>query len=340
MPVPPSRSSSSEGTNTVVGPFDASVKIPRGSAKTDWGSGARGGHRARVALPGFASPPPPLIAGYCVSNDVSERAFQLERGGAVDQGQVLRHLQSARTVAGDARRGSPDPQALGMHLDVNGACRAQAGWQHPHHGLRRAPPGALPTQFMTLEPGDLTSPPGRRPASSLGQKPHHASTCALAAMSLELEIDGLGVQRQRLERTGRPCSACTQHAARALSPARRRGRPRAGADGSASGTGSGRRPPPRRTSGARRQGACISQIASAVEVVDWADDNRAPSQPGMERQDQRRSSGCPFAPRGWPGRRAVRARRQRRRGHGAQPLHSAPTRQPRRGRGQHPAVAG
>ena len=104
--------------NSVVGPYDE-VLIPRGSTEDRLGGRARRRHRTDGPLPRDRRGGPRCIAGYVLANDVSEREFQLERGGTVGQGQVLRDVQPARPWLVTADE-VPDPQALGLRLWVNG----------------------------------------------------------------------------------------------------------------------------------------------------------------------------------------------------------------------------
>ncbi|MCK7495289.1 MAG: fumarylacetoacetate hydrolase family protein [Comamonadaceae bacterium] len=79
--------------------------LPQGSVKSDWEVelGVVIGSTARYVSEADALA---HVAGYCVVNDVSEREYQLERGGTVGQGQGLRHLRPGRPVAGHRRRGA------------------------------------------------------------------------------------------------------------------------------------------------------------------------------------------------------------------------------------------
>ncbi|MBA3707932.1 MAG: fumarylacetoacetate hydrolase family protein [Planctomycetes bacterium] len=191
MPVPAEPIIFMKGSNTVIGPYDT-VLIPRGSTKTDWevelgvviGRDTR--YLASVADAAGA------IAGYCVSNDVSERAFQLERGGQWTKGKSCDTFNPLGPWLSTSDEIS-DPQALGMRLDVNGA-RKQTGNTRTmvfgvHHIVHYL------SQFMTLEAGDLIST-GTPPGVGLGQKPPKFLGVGDV---MELEIEGLGVQRQRCE---------------------------------------------------------------------------------------------------------------------------------------------
>lgn len=176
--------------NTVVGPFD-DVAVPRGSTKTDWEVelGIVIGSRARY----LASPEDAWahIAGFTLVNDVSERAFQLERGGQWVKGKSCETFNPSGPwlVTPDE---IADVHDLGMWLDVNG--------QRRQTGSTRTMIFNVPfvvwylSQFMVLEPGDLINT-GTPPGVGLGMTP---PTFLAAGDVMELGIDGLGTQRQRL----------------------------------------------------------------------------------------------------------------------------------------------
>ncbi len=176
--------------NTVVGPYD-NVIVPRGSAKTDWEVelGIVIGARARY----LTSPEDSWahIAGYTLVNDVSERAFQLERGGQWVKGKSCETFNPCGPwlVTPDE---IPDVHDLGMWLDVNGRRRQT--------GSTRTMIFNVPylvwylSQFMVLEPGDLINT-GTPPGVGLGMTP---PTYLAAGDVMELGIDHLGTQRQRL----------------------------------------------------------------------------------------------------------------------------------------------
>jgi 2,4-didehydro-3-deoxy-L-rhamnonate hydrolase len=191
MPIPAEPIVFMKAANTVVGPYDT-VLIPRGSQKTDWevelvvviGADAR-----YLATPAAARA---HIAGYCIGNDVSERAFQLERGGQWTKGKscdTFNPLGPWLSTSDEI-----DPGALDMHLDVNGV-RKQTGNTRTLifdvttvvHYL---------SQFMTLEAGDIIST-GTPPGVGLGQKPEPQYLKRGDVM--ELTIAGLGSQRQICE---------------------------------------------------------------------------------------------------------------------------------------------
>lgn len=174
--------------NTMIGPHD-DVLIPRGSQKTDWevelaiviGSTAR-------YLPDQAASRE-CIAGYCVSNDVSEREFQLERGGQWDKGKSCDTFQPLGPWLVPARDVA-DPQALSMRLSVNGQIRQDGSTANMIFGVEEVI--WYLSQFMVLEPGDVINtgtPAGV--ALGMADKPY-----LRAGDVIELEIDGLGRQRQ------------------------------------------------------------------------------------------------------------------------------------------------
>jgi 2,4-didehydro-3-deoxy-L-rhamnonate hydrolase len=176
--------------NTLVGPND-DVRIPRGSTKPDWEVelgiviGRRTSYLDSVADAAGA------IAGYVVVNDVSERAFQMERGGQWSKGKSAETFNPAGPwlVTPDE---IPDVRDLGMWLDVNGI-RRQTGSTKTmifdplfvvHHL----------SQFMVLEPGDLINT-GTPPGVGMGHTP---PIWLQPGDVMELGIDGLGSQRQRV----------------------------------------------------------------------------------------------------------------------------------------------
>ncbi len=177
-----------KAANTVVGPYDQ-LLIPRGSQKTDWEVELAVviGRDARYL--GSVDQAPEHIAGYCVAHDVSERHFQLERGGQWVKGKSCDtfnplgpYLATKDEIA--------DVSNLAMTLDVNGQ-RRQTGNTSTMifdplfivHYL---------SQFMTLEAGDVIST-GTPPGVGLGMKPPQFLK---AGDIVELSIEGLGSQRQ------------------------------------------------------------------------------------------------------------------------------------------------
>ncbi|MDT4977797.1 MAG: hypothetical protein QOG98_3555, partial [Pseudonocardiales bacterium] len=174
--------------DTVVGPND-DVLIPRGSVKTDWEVelGVVIGEPARY----LASPDDSLahVAGYVLSHDVSEREFQIERGGQWDKGKncetfspVGPWLVSADEIA--------DPQALGLRLWVNGTLRQDGSTKNMIFDVAHVV--WYLSQFMVLRPGDVINT-GTPAGVALGLPDH---PYLVAGDVVELEIDGLGRQRQ------------------------------------------------------------------------------------------------------------------------------------------------
>jgi 2-keto-4-pentenoate hydratase/2-oxohepta-3-ene-1,7-dioic acid hydratase in catechol pathway len=174
--------------NTVVGPYD-SVLLPRGSDKTDWevelavviGKPVRYKFSAEEALA--------CVAGYTVSNDVSERAFQIEvSGGQWSKGKCCEtfnplgpELVPADEVA--------DPQALGLRSFVNGEPRQDSSTSDMVFAV-----GELIrdlSQYMTLDPGDIVNTGTPEGVALSGRFPY-----LQVGDVVECEIDGMGRQRQ------------------------------------------------------------------------------------------------------------------------------------------------
>ena len=176
--------------STVVGPFD-DVLIPRASTKTDWevelaiviGSTARY----------LASPDEALacVAGYAVSNDVSEREFQLERGGQWDKGKSCETFNPLGPVLVTADE-VPDPQSLGLRLSVNGMQRQNGSTANMIFPVAHIV--WYLSQFMVLHPGDLVNT-GTPAGVALGIA---GNPYLRDGDEVELEIDGLGTARQRM----------------------------------------------------------------------------------------------------------------------------------------------
>ena len=176
-------------TDTVVGPHDE-VLVPRGSTKTDYevelavviGTRARYLADAQEAMA--------CVAGYAVSNDVSEREFQLERGGQWDKGkscETFNPLGPWLVTADEV----PDPQALQLWLSVDGQVRQDGNTSDMVFGVAEVV--RYLSQFMVLEPGDVINT-GTPAGVALGHpepKPY-----LRAGQVVEMGITGLGTQRQ------------------------------------------------------------------------------------------------------------------------------------------------
>jgi 2-keto-4-pentenoate hydratase/2-oxohepta-3-ene-1,7-dioic acid hydratase in catechol pathway len=176
-------------TSAITGCNDA-VVIPKGSVKTDWEVelGVVIGSMARYVEKADALK---HVAGYCVVNDVSEREYQLERGGTWDKGKgcdtfgpVGPWMVTADEVA--------DPQALGMWLEVNGKRCQNGSTKTMIFGVAELV--AYCSRFMTLYPGDLIST-GTPPGVGLGMKP---PKYLVAGDEMRLGIEGLGEQKQKV----------------------------------------------------------------------------------------------------------------------------------------------
>jgi 2-keto-4-pentenoate hydratase/2-oxohepta-3-ene-1,7-dioic acid hydratase in catechol pathway len=177
--------------NTVIGPNDT-VLVPRGSVKTDWEVelGVIIGREARY----LDSPEDALgvIAGYAISNDVSERAFQLERGGQWDKGKSCETFNPLGPWLVPADE-IDDPGKLGLRLWVNGEKRQDGTSADLIFDIAHVV--WYLSQFMVLEPGDLVNT-GTPAGVAMGME---GQPYLRAGDVMELEIDGLGRQRQTLE---------------------------------------------------------------------------------------------------------------------------------------------
>jgi len=179
-----------KGGHTVQGPND-DVRLPRQSKKSDW-EVELGVVIGRRALNVAESDALHFIAGYCVCNDLSEREFQLERGGQWDKGKncdTFGPLGPWLVTTDEV----PDPQNLSLWLEVNDK-------RYQHGSSATMVFGALylvhyVSQFMPLEPGDVIST-GTPPGVGLGQKP---PVYLKAGDRIRLGIHGLGEQQQLVQ---------------------------------------------------------------------------------------------------------------------------------------------
>jgi len=177
-----------KAVSCLQGPNDT-VVIPRGSEKTDWEVelGIVIGRRASYVEQADALD---HVAGYVLINDVSERAFQTERGGTWDKGKGCDTFGPVGPwiVTPDE---VGDVQNLDMWLDLNGKRMQTGNTRTMIFGVAEIV--SYVSQFMTLEPGDLITT-GTPPGVGLGQKPEPFYLKAGDVM--ELGIDKLGSQRQ------------------------------------------------------------------------------------------------------------------------------------------------
>lgn len=176
-----------KATSAITGPNDNIIK-PRNSTKLDWEvelGFVIGKHASYVELENAMD----YIAGYCVINDVSERNFQLERGGQWDKGKgcdsfgpIGPYLVTKDEIA--------DPLKLNLWLKVNDKIFQNGSTDQMVFG-----PAFLVhylSQFMSLQPGDVIST-GTPPGVGLGQKP---PLYLNEGDVVELGIEGMGVQKQ------------------------------------------------------------------------------------------------------------------------------------------------
>jgi len=189
MPVPAEPIVFMKATTCIVGPDDP-VRLPPGSVKTDWEVelGVVIGRTARHVQERDALA---HVAGYCVVNDVSEREYQLERGGTWDKGKGCDTFGPIGPwlVTPDE---VPDPQDLALWLDVNGERRQRGNTSTMVFGVAQLV--AYVSRFMTLLPGDLIAT-GTPPGVGMGMKPPQYLK---AGDVMTLGIAGLGTQTQRV----------------------------------------------------------------------------------------------------------------------------------------------
>lgn len=177
-----------KATSAVIGANDA-VVLPQDSRKSDWEVelGVVIGTTARYVTEADALS---HVAGYCVVNDLSEREYQLERGGQWDKGKgcdtfgpIGPWLVTSDEVA--------DPQDLGLWLEVNGRKVQDGSTRTMVFGVANLV--SYISRFMTLYPGDIIST-GTPPGVGMGQKP--TAIFLKPGDTIRLGISGLGEQRQ------------------------------------------------------------------------------------------------------------------------------------------------
>jgi 2,4-diketo-3-deoxy-L-fuconate hydrolase len=179
---------------SLQGPDD-DVMLPRGSKKSDWELelGIVIGTRAR-----YVSQKEALghVAGYCIVNDVSEREFQIERGGTWDKGKGCDTFGPVGPWL-VTRDEIPNPQKLDMWLDVNGE-RMQSGNTRTMI-FSAAKIVSYVSEFMTLEPGDIIAT-GTPAGVGLGKKKDGKSAPIFLKRgdTMQLHIEGLGIQTQKV----------------------------------------------------------------------------------------------------------------------------------------------
>ena len=188
MEVPPEPIMFFKATSAVIGPND-NVIIPKKSLKSDWEVelGIVIGKEAKYISEDQSQD---HIAGYCIVNDLSERAFQLERSGQWVKGKscdtfgpIGPYLVTKDEVT--------DPQNLKLWLDVNGKRMQNGSTNTMVYGVNYLV--SYISQFMSLQPGDLIST-GTPPGVGMGMKP---PTFLKEGDVMELGVEGLGSQKQK-----------------------------------------------------------------------------------------------------------------------------------------------
>ncbi|MEX3840419.1 ureidoglycolate lyase [Paraburkholderia sp. BR10882] len=189
MPVPSEPVVFNKWTSAIVGPND-DIEIPRGSKKTDWEVelGVVIGKRAKNVSEADALN---YVAGYCVINDVSEREWQIERGGQWDKGKGFDTFGPTGPWL-VTRDEVADPQNLSMWLEVDGH-RYQNGSTRTMI-FTVAKLVSYLSECMSLQPGDVIST-GTPPGVGMGVKPN--PVFLKAGQTVRLGIEGLGEQQQK-----------------------------------------------------------------------------------------------------------------------------------------------
>ena len=190
MPIPTEPAVFSKATSCIAGAND-DVMLPFGSTKLDWEVelGVVIGGQARHVREEDALA---SVAGYCVVNGVSERAFQFERGPTWDKGKgcgTFGPIGPWLVIKNEV----PDPQSLSLLLDVNGVRMQDGNTRTMIFLIARIV--SFVSRFITLQPGDVVTT-GTPPGVGLGIKPvprflHEGDV-------MRLGIEGLGIQQQRV----------------------------------------------------------------------------------------------------------------------------------------------
>ena len=194
MPLPKEPIVFLKANNCIQGPDD-NVMLPKGSVKSDWEVelGIVIGTEARYVSQKDALN---YVAGYCVVNDVSEREYQLERGGSWDKGKGCDTFGPIGPWM-VTRDEVPNPQKLHMWLDHNGQRMQDGNTKTMIFGVAKLV--SYVSQFMTLNPGDVITtgtPPGVGMGIKKNGKP--APVFLKAGDTMALGIEGLGAQQQKV----------------------------------------------------------------------------------------------------------------------------------------------
>ena len=187
LPIPKEPVVFMKATTCIQGPNDP-VMLPKGSLKTDWEVelGVVIGTRARYVSQKDALN---FVAGYCTINDISEREYQIERGGTWDKGKGCDTFGPLGPWL-VTRDEVPNPQKLGMWLDLNGQRMQTGSTRTMVFGVAKLV--SYVSQFLTLMPGDVITT-GTPPGVGMGKKPPFYLK---AGDIMTLGIEGLGEQRQ------------------------------------------------------------------------------------------------------------------------------------------------
>ena len=194
MPIPKEPIVFMKATSCIVGPDD-DVMLPKGSKKSDWEVelGVVIGTRAR-----YVSQKDALahVAGYCLVNDVSEREYQIERGGTWDKGKGCDTFGPIGPWL-VTRDEVPNPQNLAMWLDLNGQRMQTGNTRTMIFGVAKLV--SYVSQFMTLEPGDIITT-GTPPGVGMGIKKNGQPAPVFLKRGdvMTLGIEGLGTQTQHV----------------------------------------------------------------------------------------------------------------------------------------------
>ncbi|MEN9889620.1 MAG: hypothetical protein RL559_1657, partial [Pseudomonadota bacterium] len=194
MPIPKEPIVFMKATSCIVGPDDE-VMLPKGSKKSDWEVelGVVIGTRAR-----YVSQKDALahVAGYCVVNDVSEREYQIERGGTWDKGKGCDTFGPIGPWL-VTRDEVPNPQKLALWLDLNGQRMQTGNTKTMVFGVAKLI--SYVSQFMTLEPGDVITT-GTPPGVGMGIKKNGQAAPIYLQRGdvMTLGIEGLGTQTQKV----------------------------------------------------------------------------------------------------------------------------------------------
>ena len=194
LPIPAEPVVFMKATSCIQGPND-DVMLPKGSVKTDWEVelGVVIGTRASYVSQKDALD---YVAGYCTINDVSEREFQIERGGTWDKGKGCDTFGPLGPWL-VTRDEVPDPQKLTMWLAVNGERKQSGSTKTMIFSVAKIV--SYVSRFMTLEPGDVITtgtPPGVGMGRKLDGKP--APQYLKKGDVVTLGIAGLGEQQQKV----------------------------------------------------------------------------------------------------------------------------------------------